>query len=95
MDYSVSVKTTSESLITLRKRDDDRLKRQGNGNAAVAFAKDVKQSLLFEYDWGDLLSAAPLCISLMGSCYVAATSERARGLSLKDCEPKGGFKKIK
>lgn len=85
----------SKELQELQKRNDARLESQGAGNAAVAFAKDVKQSLLFRYDWSELLFAAPLCLSLMGSCYVAATSDKARGMSLKECEPKTGFKKIK
>ncbi|KAF8892585.1 hypothetical protein BD779DRAFT_1661291 [Infundibulicybe gibba] len=66
-----------------------------NGRAQVGFARDVKNSLLFQYDWAELLSAAPLALSLMGSCYVAATSPLANAVSLKDAEPKGGFKYIK
>jgi hypothetical protein len=82
-------------LAALQKSNDERLVKQGNGKAATAFAKDVKQSLLFQYDWAELLSAAPLCLSLMGSCYVAATSPKAQGITLKECEPKGGFKFIR
>lgn len=63
------------------------------GNAALAFAKDVKNSLLFKYDWSELLSAAPLCISLMGSCYVAATTEKAYSIELS--KPQNGFQYIK
>jgi hypothetical protein len=73
---------------------EEKRRAQAGDQAALTFAKDVKQSLMFQYDWGELLSAAPLCISLMGSCYVAATSPKATGMSLKECEPQGGFKKI-
>jgi hypothetical protein len=91
---AVVTTAAAEELTALQKRNDDRLQKQGSGSAAVAFAKDVKQSLLFQYDWAELLSAAPLCLSMMGSCYVAATCPEATGMSLKECEPKGGFKKI-
>lgn len=84
----------ASELQALQKRNDDRLAKQGNGNAATAFAKDVKQSLLFQYDWGELLSAAPMCLSLMGACYVASTSPKAAGMSLEECKPTGGFKFI-
>lgn len=50
--------------------------------AAMKFAKDVKNSLLFQYNWGAMLSSAPLCVSLMGSCYAAAACPRAQGMSL-------------
>ena len=91
---AVGSQAMAGELANLQKRDEDRLRKQGGGNAALAFAKDVKQSLLFKYDWSELLSAAPMCLALMGSCFVAATSPKATGMSLKECEPRGGFKKI-
>lgn len=85
----------SEELQALQDRNSQRLAKQGAGNAGVAFAKDVKQSLLFQYDWGELLSAAPMCLSLMGACYVAATSPKATGMTLEDCKPAQGFEFIR
>lgn len=79
-------------LATLQKMNNDRIMKQG-GN--IAFARDVKQSLLFQYDWGELLSAAPLCLSLMGSCYVAATSPDAQGMSLTDAKTNMTGSKLK
>lgn len=52
-------------------------KMQGFRNAAVEFARDVKQSLLLQHDWATLLSVASLCVSLTGSCYVVAISPLA------------------
>ncbi|CAI7565821.1 unnamed protein product [Penicillium glandicola] len=89
------VTSKASELQALQKRNDDRLAQQGSGSAATAFAKDVKQSLLFQYDWGELLSAAPMCLSLMGACYVASSSPKAVGMTLEDCKPTGGFKHIR
>lgn len=93
----MAVVTTSsaEQLLVLRKAEDDRLRKQGNGKAQLAFAKDVKQSLLFQFDWADLLSAAPLALASMGSCYIAATSPKAQGISLEECKPTGGWSRVK
>lgn len=51
-------------------------------DAATNFAKDVKNSLLFRYHWGKYLSSAPLCVSLMGSCYAVAAYPGAQGMSI-------------
>ena len=89
-----SAAEAAQQLALINQREDERLKKQGGGKAQIAFARDVKNSLLFQYDWGELLSAAPLALSLMGSCYVAAASPLACSISLKDAEPKGGFQYI-
>ncbi|KAF3940749.1 hypothetical protein ABW19_dt0206211 [Dactylella cylindrospora] len=91
----VTSSDAAAKLAAINQAEDDRLKKQGNGKVQIAFAKDVKNSLLFQYDWAELLSAAPLALSLMGSCYVAATSPLAKGISLADAAPKGGFVYIK
>ncbi|KAF8587134.1 hypothetical protein K439DRAFT_860309 [Ramaria rubella] len=95
MDVQTSTTSIAQQLADAERRDVERLKQQGNGKTQIAFARDVKNSLLFQYDWGALLSAAPLAISLMGACYVAATSPLAQSISLKDAEPKDGFKFIR
>lgn len=92
---NMSAESAAKQLTQIKQREEQRLVEQGNGKAQVAFARDVKNSLLFQYDWGDLLSAAPLALSLMGSCYVAATSPLAHTISLEDAMPKDGFKHIK
>lgn len=92
---TLATSQASEELQALQKRNDDRLVQQGGGNAATAFAKDVKQSLLFQYDWGELLSAAPICLSLMNACYVASSSPKANGMSLEECRPPQGFEFIR
>jgi hypothetical protein len=92
---NMSAESAAKQLTQIKQREEQRLVEQGNGKAQVAFARDVKNSLLFQYDWADLLSAAPLALSLMGSCYVAATSPLAHAISLEDAMPKDGFKHIK
>ncbi|KZT01678.1 uncharacterized protein LAESUDRAFT_663435 [Laetiporus sulphureus 93-53] len=87
-----STTNDTQQLALIHGRNDQRLKQQGDGKVQLAFARDVKNSLLFQYDWGELLSAAPLALYLIGSCYVAATSPLARGVSLSDAVPKDGFK---
>ena len=86
---------SAQQLAQINQREEQRLVEQGNGKPQVAFARDVKNSLLFQYDCGELLSAAPLALSLMGSCYVAATSPLAHAITFEDAMPKGGFKHIK
>jgi hypothetical protein len=95
MDLVTSVDNAFRQRAEIKRREDDRLREQGSGKVQVAFARDVKNSMLFQNDWGDLLSAAPVALSLMGSCFVAATAPRAQGISLKDAMPKNGFKYIK
>lgn len=92
---TVATTNAAADLATLQKMNNDRIMKQGGNSAAIAFARDVKQSLLFQYDWGELLSAAPLCLSLMGSCYVAATSPDAQGMSLSDAKTKMTGSKLK
>lgn len=66
----------------------------GEKNPAITFMKDVKNSLLFKYDWARMLSAAPLSMSLMGACYLAAGSSKFT-ISLKEAAPVGGFRYLK
>jgi hypothetical protein len=90
----MSLVSIDQQRAEIARREEERMKKQGNGKVQIAFAKDVKNSLLFQYDWGQLLSAAPLALSLIGSCYVAATAPKAQGISLQDAAPSGGFKFI-
>jgi hypothetical protein len=86
--------TSIEQRAEIARCEEARWKAQDNGQVQIAFAKDVKNSLISCYDWGQQLSAAPLALSLIGSCYVAATAPKAQGISLQDVAPSGGFKVI-
>ncbi|GAB1206125.1 hypothetical protein APSETT445_004806 [Aspergillus pseudonomiae] len=56
------------------------------------YIEDVKNSLLFQpgFDWSNLLSAAPISVSLLGSLFVASTIPDATDITI--IAPKGGFK---
>lgn len=68
------------------------LKKTHGGKAGAQFVQEVKESLLFQYNWNELLSAAPTAITLVGACHVAAASPEAAAISLADAVPQGGFK---
>jgi hypothetical protein len=82
-----------QQCFDIMKREDERLLRQGNGIPAVTFAKDVKMQL-FQYDCAELLSATPISVLLIKSCYVAAFSTAIQSISLKDAKPTKGFKHL-
>jgi hypothetical protein len=48
----------------------------------VDFTSSVKQSLLFQYNWHEMVSAGPIAINLIGSCYVACASSIATTITL-------------
>ncbi|VUC22508.1 unnamed protein product [Clonostachys rosea] len=56
------------------------------------FVDEVKGAALFQFNWGELLGAAPTAISMMCACYVAATNDAAEKITLKDAMPEDGFK---
>ena len=58
------------------------------------FISDLKASALFKFNWGELLSAAPTALTLMGSCWVAASSPVADRIVMTKSVPVGGFKYI-
>jgi hypothetical protein len=71
------------------------LKKTHSGKAGAQFCQEVKESLLFQYNWNELLSAAPTAITLVGACHVAAASPEAAAISLADAVPSGGFKYLR
>ncbi|KAI0976416.1 hypothetical protein F4678DRAFT_224726 [Xylaria arbuscula] len=60
--------------------------------STAEYVQDVKQSMLFRpgFNWNDLLSAAPVSVSLLASLFVASTIPDA--LQIKIIPPHGGFK---
>jgi len=38
---------------------------------------EMRSSLLFQYNWEDLLQCGPTAISCIGACFVAASSDKA------------------
>ena len=68
--------------------------KESSGNQANAFISEMKASALFQFDWGELLSAAPTALALTGSCWVAASSDAADAIKMEKSVPIGGFKFI-
>ena len=64
------------------------------GSQTNQFVADMKASTLFQLNWGELLSAAPTALSLMGACWIAASSPSADQITMTKSVPAGGFKFI-
>ncbi|KAH0524984.1 hypothetical protein TsFJ059_007416 [Trichoderma semiorbis] len=62
------------------------------GKLSNKFIDELKAATLFQFDWGELLSAAPTALYFMGSCWLAAANPTAEMISLADVVPEGGFK---
>lgn len=50
---------------------------------AAQFSQEISDSLIVQYNWGDLLSAAPLALSFVGTCQLVASAPAASGIKLK------------
>jgi hypothetical protein len=63
-------------------------------SSTADYVDDVKHSLLFRpgFNWDDMLSAAPVAITLMGSLFVASTVPDATQITI--IAPKDGFKTL-
>ncbi|KAK1720156.1 hypothetical protein CaCOL14_002178 [Colletotrichum acutatum] len=86
---------SADSLAKVEAAQQAVLKKTHGGKAGAQFVQEVKESLLFQYNWNELLSAAPTAITLVGACHVAAASPEAAAISLADAVPAGGFKYLR
>lgn len=86
---------STDSLAKVEAAQQAVLKKTHGGKAGAQFVQEVKESLLFQYNWNELLSAAPTAITLVGACHVAAASPEAAAISLGDAVPAGGFKYLR
>ena len=68
------------------------LKEQYGGKQSNQFVTEMKGSTLFQFNWSELLSAAPTALSLMGWCWIAAAAPKAEQIDMTDSVPVGGFK---
>ncbi|PKK46846.1 hypothetical protein CI102_7873, partial [Trichoderma harzianum] len=68
------------------------LTEEYGGKLSNKFIDELKAATLFQFDWGELLSAAPTALYFMGSCWLAAANPTAEMISLADVVPEGGFK---
>jgi hypothetical protein len=46
-------------------------------NVTSLVVSEMKQSLMYQMNWEELLQSAPTAISCMGACFVASSSPRA------------------
>ena len=83
------------ALAKLEQANQDRLKKEYSGKAGTKFVTEVKESMLFQYNWAELLSAAPTALSLLGACHVASSSNEAAAINLGSAMPKGGWQYLK
>ncbi|APA07394.1 hypothetical protein SS1G_13030 [Sclerotinia sclerotiorum 1980 UF-70] len=58
-------------------------------DTSAKFVASIKGSAMFQNNWDELLSAAPMSISLLGSCLIAASSSTSTTVTLTP--PRGGF----
>lgn len=81
-------KSDSAALsVVLQKRKDDL-----TFSVASEESRNLKNSLLFQYSWPDLLQSAPTAINSMGACFIAASSDKA-AVTLK--RPEKGFQYLR
>lgn len=69
----------------------DAAKAEYGGKMSNQFVAEMKGSTLFQFNWGELLAAAPTALSLMGGCWLAASDPKADKISLADSMPSKGF----
>lgn len=77
-----------QSLDIVLKQKQDELSR----NVAAEESRNLKNSLLFQFNWPELIQSAPTAISSMGACFVASTSDKA-SVILKT--PEKGFQYLR
>lgn len=70
------------------------LKSQYGGKLSNQFVDELKSSTMFQYDWSELIGAAPTALALMGSLWIAAADPKADKISMVKSMPTGGFKHI-
>ncbi|WXC47699.1 hypothetical protein QX201_007413 [Fusarium graminearum] len=72
----------------------EQLKSQYGNKLSNQFVDELKSSTMFQYDWSELISAAPTALALMGSLWIAAADPKADKISMVKSMPTGGFKHI-
>ena len=84
----------TNALADIAKLKQKTLADEYDGRQSNQFINDMKASTLFQFNWGELLSAAPTALSLMGSCWIAASAPVADQIRMTKSVPIGGFKYI-
>ena len=88
----LSAKMPSDSMdlsIVLKAQQD----RDLAPNVSSQVSAEMKSSLIFQYNWAELLQSAPTSLSSLGACFVASSSPKAQ-VNLKS-PPGKGFQYLK
>ncbi len=83
--------TQKQETLALQKIKDTNIRQV----STAQYVQDVKQFMLFRpgFNWNELLSAAPVYVSLLASLFVASTIPDAT--QIKIIPPNGGFKYLR
>ena len=57
-------------------------KKDNDPEVTNKVCEEIKQSVIFQYNWNDLLQSAPMAISATGSCYSAYSSAAGQQVKL-------------
>jgi hypothetical protein len=79
----------ANALAEIENANQRRLKKEYSGKAGTKFVTEVRESMLYRYNWADLLSAAPTALSLLGACFLVSSSQEASAISLGSAIPPG------
>ncbi|KAK6499959.1 hypothetical protein TWF481_010315 [Arthrobotrys musiformis] len=63
-----------EKLKAVQQAENRRISDQ---NIVMKMAAEVKASLLFQFNWAEMLMSAPVAINCMGGCFIASSSKAA------------------
>ncbi|KAF2853718.1 hypothetical protein T440DRAFT_287057 [Plenodomus tracheiphilus IPT5] len=81
----------TDLISDVRKMQLDTVKAEYGGKMSNQFVAELKGSTLFQFNWSELLSAAPTALSLMGGCWLAASDPKAEKIFLTNSVPTKGF----
>ncbi|KAG5658028.1 hypothetical protein KAF25_006979 [Fusarium avenaceum] len=84
----------SAAIQDVQRIQSEQLKSQHGNKLSNQFVDELKSSTMFQYDWSELISAAPTALALMGSLWIAAADPKADKISMVKSMPTGGFKHI-
>jgi hypothetical protein len=82
----------TDMIDDVRRMQMNTVKSEYGGKMSNQFVAELKGSTLFQFNWSELLSAAPTALSLMGGCWLAASNPKAEKIFLTNSVPTGGFK---
>jgi hypothetical protein len=90
-DTTTDHMSKEQETLALQKIKDNKIRE----TSTAQYVQDVKQSMLFRpgFNWNELLSAAPVSVSLLASLFVASTIPDAT--QIKIIPPNGGFKYLR